>query len=108
MKKMLEDLEEKRADVNILIAIILVYSAIKIIAKGPALYSILNPETNSDSPSTKSYGVRLVSAKMVAIQIGTKRGMIKAGQEYSVNVDVSLSELIVTKAINIHKDMPTS
>jgi hypothetical protein len=29
----------------------------------PAPYSILNPETNSDSPSTKSKGVRLVSAK---------------------------------------------
>jgi hypothetical protein len=47
-------LVEKRVDVNILMAIILVYSAIKIIAKGPALYSILKPETNSDSPSTRS------------------------------------------------------
>jgi len=50
----LVSLEEKRQDVNILIAIILVYSAIKIIAKGPALYSILKPDTSSDSPSTKS------------------------------------------------------
>lgn len=46
--------EENKVAVNILIAKILVYSAIKIIANGPALYSILNPETSSDSPSTRS------------------------------------------------------
>ena len=42
---------KKTAIVNILIARILVYSAIKISAKGPLLYSVLNPDTNSDSPS---------------------------------------------------------
>jgi hypothetical protein len=41
------------------------YSAIKIKAKVPLLYSVLNPETNSDSPSAKSNGVRLVSARVV-------------------------------------------
>lgn len=35
----------------------------KINANPPAPYSVLNPETNSDSPSAKSKGVRLVSAK---------------------------------------------
>jgi hypothetical protein len=45
---------ENRETEKSLIAIMLVYSAIKIIAKGPALYSILNPETSSDSPSIKS------------------------------------------------------
>ena len=34
----------------------------KIIANLPDLYSVLNPETNSDSPSAKSKGVRFVSA----------------------------------------------
>ena len=53
------------AAVNILIAKILVYSAIKISAKGPLLYSVLNPETSSDSPSARSKGVRLVSASIV-------------------------------------------
>jgi len=48
-----------------LMAKILVYSAIKINAKDPLLYSTLKPETNSDSPSAKSNGVRLVSAKLV-------------------------------------------
>lgn len=44
---------------------IFIYSAIKIRANKPALYSTLNPETNSDSPSAKSNGVRLVSARLV-------------------------------------------
>jgi len=55
--------------VNILIARILVYSAIKIRAKGPLLYSVLNPETSSDSPSAISKGVRFVSASIVTNQI---------------------------------------
>ena len=50
----LDSLVENRQEVNILIAMILVYSAIKIMAKGPALYSMLNPDTSSDSPSTRS------------------------------------------------------
>ena len=43
---------------------ILAYSAIKINAKPPLLYSVLNPDTSSDSPSLKSKGVRLVSASL--------------------------------------------
>jgi len=41
----------------------------KIKAKPPLLYSVLKPDTNSDSPSAKSKGVRLVSAKHEANQI---------------------------------------
>lgn len=41
---------------------ILAYSAIKIRANPPEPYSILKPDTNSDSPSAKSNGERLVSA----------------------------------------------
>lgn len=48
-----------------LMAKILVYSAIKISANDPLLYSMLKPETSSDSPSAKSNGVRLVSARLV-------------------------------------------
>lgn len=48
---------------------ILAYSAKKIKANPPAPYSTLNPETNSDSPSAKSKGVRLVSAKLEIIHI---------------------------------------
>lgn len=55
------------------IRIILVYSAIKNRANGPAAYSTLNPETSSDSPSVKSKGARLVSAR-VEINHITARG----------------------------------
>lgn len=43
---------------------ILAYSAKNSIAKPPPPYSILNPDTNSDSPSAKSKGARLVSANL--------------------------------------------
>ena len=42
----------------------LVYSAMKNRANGPAAYSTLKPETNSDSPSVKSKGARFVSARV--------------------------------------------
>lgn len=56
---------ENRHTVSRLIIKILVYSAIKIRANRPPLNSTLNPETNSDSPSAKSNGVRFVSARLV-------------------------------------------
>lgn len=71
---------KKKAVVNTLIIIILAYSAIKIRAKPPLLYSILNPETNSDSPSAKSNGVRLVSAKVVVNHVINKGRTIHRGQ----------------------------
>jgi hypothetical protein len=55
--------------VKILINRILVYSAMKISANILLLYSVLNPDTNSDSPSAKSNGVRFVSARFVINQI---------------------------------------
>jgi len=50
---------------NKLIIKIFAYSAMKIRANVDLLYSVLNPDTNSDSPSAKSNGVRLVSARLV-------------------------------------------
>lgn len=58
-----------------LIIRILAYSAIKISANLLLLYSTLNPDTNSDSPSAKSNGVRLVSARFVIIHI-IARGLV--------------------------------
>ena len=58
-----------------LITKILAYSAMKIKAKGPLLNSVLNPETSSDSPSAKSNGVRLVSARVVINHV-TANGII--------------------------------
>jgi len=67
--------QNKIADNN-LINKILVYSAIKIKVKVPPLYSVLNPDTNSDSPSAKSKGERFVSARVVANQV-KKEGIIR-------------------------------
>ena len=56
-------LKEKNIKLKItLIKIILAYSAMKIKANPTLPYSILKPDTNSDSPSAKSNGVRFVSA----------------------------------------------
>lgn len=54
----------KTMDVRAFIRIILVYSAMKNSAKGPAAYSTLNPDTSSDSPSVRSNGARFVSARV--------------------------------------------
>ena len=72
---------KKNTAVNNLIIIILVYSAIKIKAKDPLLYSVLNPETNSDSPSAKSNGVRFVSAKVVVNHVKNKGNIKRITQE---------------------------
>lgn len=64
-----------RIPANILIKITLEYSAIKSIAKPAPPYSILNPDTSSDSPSTKSKGARFVSAILVIIHISMISGI---------------------------------
>ena len=73
---------QKITDVSNLIIKIFVYSAIKIIANNPLLYSVLNPETSSDSPSAKSNGVRLVSAKQVTNHIAPSGIITKEIHEY--------------------------
>jgi len=65
-----------------LIIKILVYSAMKIIANSPLLYSVLKPDTSSDSPSAKSNGVRLVSAKVVINHIIINGKNINITHEY--------------------------
>lgn len=55
-------LPKKRITEMVFIRRMLAYSARKNSAKGPAAYSTLKPETSSDSPSTKSNGLRFVSA----------------------------------------------
>jgi hypothetical protein len=51
---------------------IIPYSAKNNNANPPLPYSILNPDTNSDSPSAKSKGLRLVSAIIVTNHAKTK------------------------------------
>jgi hypothetical protein len=71
---------------NMLIKRILAYSAKKIKAKPPLLYSTLNPETNSDSPSAKSKGVRLVSAKEVVNHTSPMGSISTINQIYSCKI----------------------
>jgi hypothetical protein len=68
------DIDINKILVNNLIIKMFIYSAIKIMANNPPLYSTLNPDTSSDSPSAKSKGVRFVSAKFVINHV-TARGI---------------------------------
>jgi hypothetical protein len=73
VRLLIDTKDRKIVQVRRLMARMFVYSAIKIRANIPALNSMLNPDTSSDSPSARSKGVRLVSAKLVInhkIEIG--------------------------------------
>ena len=100
MKKVFRGSWKKNTVVRRLIMIILVYSAIKIKAKVPLLYSMLNPETSSDSPSAKSKGVRLVSASVVVNQQKNKRGKTSIrGTMFSLTIWPRLREDIIIKGL---------
>lgn len=84
--------------VKTLIIIILAYSAIKINAKLPLLYSTLKPETNSDSPSAKSKGVRFVSAKVVIYQLKNIGNTINTGHVDWVDIIMlKLKDMTINK-----------
>ena len=86
---------------------ILVYSAIKIRANEPDLYSVLNPETNSDSPSARSNGVRFVSASRVINQITKTGASITLTKLNSVKV-VKFNDLKKNKGVNNVRAIVTS
>ena len=73
---------------------ILAYSAIKIKANPSLPYSILNPDTSSDSPSAKSKGVRLVSARQEINQIPVK----------GIKIKIFLKKKVIFIIINILKE----
>lgn len=98
----------KKTAVKRPIIIILMYSAIKIRAKLPALYSTLNPETISDSPSAKSNGVRFVSARVVINQV-VARGRASTETQYELDVIAErFREFIRTIALRRIRDILTS
>jgi len=78
--------------VNRLIIRIFAYSAIKIRANLLLPYSTLNPDTSSDSPSAKSKGVRLVSARLVMIHVVAIGRAINETQDvmFIVIIDMSI------------------
>lgn len=63
------------------------YSARKKSAKGPPAYSTLKPETSSDSPSVRSNGARLVSARVEMYH------MAASGQAGTISHTASCEEL---------------
>lgn len=89
-----------RMAVNRLMTRILVYSAIKISANIPLLYSTLNPETSSDSPSAKSKGVRFVSAKLVINHISDRGISMSLSQvSWVVEMNEKSKDFIRTSAL---------
>ena len=92
------DLPPKKSKAeNNLITRMLAYSAKKIKANPAAPYSILNPETNSDSPSAKSKGARLVSATQVTNHIKETGNIIKANQINSWDSLISMNLKVPTR-----------
>jgi hypothetical protein len=56
-------------------------------AKYAPEYSVLNPETNSDSDSLKSKGARWVSAKVQTIHTGNKGRKIIEEKENDLRIE---------------------
>ena len=97
-------LQEKNTNaVKVENAIMLEYSAINNRANKPPAYSILNPDTNSDSPSGKSKGARPHSEVMHKIQHPKTIGDSKLrlmGIESRLRLEALNSELKIRKLVN--------
>lgn len=78
--------EKKMVEVMAHMIRMLTYSAINSSANKLAPNSTLNPETSSDSPSAKSKGVRLVSARIVMNQMVARGSERKMGGAYADKV----------------------
>jgi len=84
-----------------------IYSAMKISANIPALYSTLKPDTSSDSPSAKSNGVRFVSARFVMNHIINNGAIISTSQDscFIMLISIDLCKINTDRIIN---DIDTS
>lgn len=82
------------------------YSAMKRRAKGPLPYSILNPETISDSPSAKSNGARFVSARLVINQMMVNGNTNMTGHVvWDINIDEKEKNLVGIKMVRRIRDI---
>jgi hypothetical protein len=99
-------LKNKTLEIRLIIKMF-IYSAIKIIANKPPLYSILNPEIISDSPSAKSNGARFVSARIVMNHM-TDRGPVISVVHVFNFIWVKSIVIIMISVVNIIKDIETS
>ena len=88
----------KRMAVIAFITMMLAYSARKNIAKGPAAYSTLNPETSSDSPSVKSNGARFVSASVEIYHIMVRGHVVIINHIFScvINMFFKVKEPLIS------------
>ena len=100
-----EDAPKNNKAESILIKRIFKYSAIKRKANLVPPYSTLKPETSSDSPSAKSKGARLVSARVVInqrIRVGNIRKAIHIGgfiKEFIIKVDMNRRGIKIIRAM---------
>lgn len=78
------------------------YSDKKIKAKYTPEYSVLKPETNSDSASEKSKGARCVSAKVQITQIGKKNKKIREDCKFKERILQDIIK-IINKTIKVLK-----
>jgi hypothetical protein len=109
IKFVLSGVCNKIVDVTILMNKIFMYSAIKISANALLLYSVLNPDTSSDSPSAKSNGVRLVSAnEEINHIILNGKNIIAMHVFWSIIIFVSSIELMQMIVVSIISDILTS
>jgi hypothetical protein len=90
--------EKKRKEIIIQEYNNTVYSDKKIKAKYAPEYSVLKPDTSSDSDSLKSNGARCVSAKVQITQIGNKK--IRIGDEILIDLRIE-KDIIITKTNTI-------
>lgn len=95
-----KNLPKNSATVKRLIIKILPYSAINKNANIPLPYSILNPETSSDSPSARSKGARLVSAREEITHIMDK-GIIRRANQRGCSFISTMLKFILNKMIII-------
>lgn len=100
------EVPRNRAAVSAFINRMLAYSARKKRANGPPAYSTLNPDTSSDSPSAKSKGDRLVSARVETNHMAAKGQAGKTSQMFSWAVANTCRENAPAKMITDNKIRP--
>lgn len=84
------------------------YSVMKKKERRPPRYSVLNPETSSDSPSVKSKGVRLDSAKHEKTHNKSRIGWVSAKFDPSSDVNQREKDFVKSTEEKIIKIRQTS
>lgn len=108
-RKRFSEIGINREVVKTLMIIILAYSAIKISANLPLLYSTLKPETSSDSPSAKSNGVRFVSARVVMYHVKNIGNIMYKGHvDWVWRITLKLNDIVMQRTVSRIRAILTS